>query len=140
VKKISVQKLCDSATLPTKSHSSDAGWDLYASEEVSIPKGSTVTISTEIAFAIPEGYVGLIWDRSSLGSQGIHRHAGVIDSSYRGHVKVCLHNNAQETYVVKKEDRIAQIIFQETPPFDLEEVGSLSETQRGGHGFGSTGK
>tara|TARA_R110002110_G_scaffold24537_5_gene91751 strand:+ start:168 stop:491 length:324 start_codon:yes stop_codon:yes gene_type:complete len=107
---------------------------------VSIPKGSTVTISTEIAFAIPEGYVGLIWDRSSLGSQGIHRHAGVIDSSYRGHVKVCLHNNAQETYVVKKEDRIAQIIFQETPPFDLEEVGSLSETQRGGHGFGSTGK
>jgi dUTP pyrophosphatase len=138
--KILVQKLHDSATVPTKSHSSDAGWDLYASEEVLIPEGTTTTVSTEIAFGIPEGYVGLIWDRSSLGSKGIHRHAGVIDSAYRGHVKVCLHNNSKETYTVKKNDRIAQIVFQETPLFKLEEVQSLSETQRGSGGFGSTGR
>ena len=138
--KILVKRLTDSSHIPTKSHDSDAGWDLYSSEDIAIQTGDTITISTDIAFAIPSGYAGLIWDRSSLGSKGIHRHAGVIDAAYRGPVKVCLHNSSGSPYSIKKGDRIAQVIFQEIKPFELEVVDDLSSTQRGDSGFGSTGK
>jgi dUTP pyrophosphatase len=138
--KIFVKRLTDRSHIPTKSHDSDAGWDLYSSEDVVIQVGDTITISTDITFAIPSGYAGLIWDRSSLGSKGIHRHAGVIDAAYRGPVKVCLHNSSGNLYSVKKGDRIAQVIFQEIKPFELEVVDDLSSTQRGDGGFGSTGK
>lgn len=81
---IKVKKLTDTAIVPTKSRKTDAGYDLYADEDKAIYPEDTVLISTSIAFAIPDGYAGLIWDRSGLGSKGIHRHAGVVDSSYRG--------------------------------------------------------
>ena len=90
-----VKLLHDSAKPPTKGHINDAGWDLYAFETVSIPAGATVLVSTGIAMAIPKGYAGLIWDRSSMGVKGLHRHAGVVDCNYRGEVKVCLHNTTK---------------------------------------------
>ncbi len=137
---LKVKKLHGAAILPTKGNPSDAGYDLYSSEKVAIPARSTVLVSTGISMAIPEGYVGLIWDRSSMGVKGVHRHAGVIDSGYRGHIKVCLHNTSKDTYHVEYGDRIAQILIQQAANFKLEEVESLDHTERGEGGFGSTGK
>ena len=135
-----VKLLHDSAKPPTKGQMDDAGWDLYAFEAVSIPAGATVLVSTGIAMAIPKGYAGLIWDRSSMGVKGVHRHAGVIDCNYRGEVKVCLHNTTKESYHIEKGDRIAQILIQEAPTFIQHVVHELDSTDRGNGGFGSTGK
>mgnify|MGYP003657796003 FL=1 len=147
---IDIKLLTETSKLPTKSNSADAGLDLYADTEepVSIEPGETKLISTGIAMAIPRGYVGLVWDRSSLGVKGIHRFAGVIDSGYRGEVKVCLHNSnlpsrstpEKNTYVVQKDDRIAQLIIQRVENFYVNQVKTLTETDRGEGGFGSSGK
>jgi len=137
-----VKKLTETAQLPTQANPSDAGWDLYADENVELLPGDITLISTGISLEIPDGYVGLIWDRSSLGVKGVHRHAGVIDAGYRGEVKVCLHNTKKSGsgFVVSKGDRIAQILFQEVPLFKLVESDDLAETTRGAEGFGSSGK
>ena len=135
-----VKLLHDSAKAPTKGHMSDAGWDLYAFETVSIPAGATVLVSTGISMAIPKDHVALIWDRSSMGVKGIHRHAGVVDSGYRGEVKVCLHNATKEPYHIERGDRIAQMLIQEAPNFIQHVVHELDSTNRGDGGFGSTGK
>ena len=143
---IKVKKLTDTAIVPTKSRKTDAGYDLYAEEDIALYPEDTKLISTGIAFGIPAGYAGLIWDRSGLGSKGIHRHAGVVDSSYRGEVKVCLsnslsgHHSAENIYFISKGDRIAQILFQKVPHFDLVETEELDDTDRGSSGFGSSGK
>ena len=91
--------------------------------------------------SIPEGYVGLIWDRSGMAAKkGVHRFAGVIDSGYRGEIKVCLWNSSKEDfYIVNNGDRVAQILFQPVPHFSLIEVGSLDSSDRGSGGFGSSG-
>ena len=132
--------LYDSAKPPTKGHMNDAGWDLYAFETISIPAGATVLVSTGVAIAIPKEHVALIWDRSSMGVKGVHRHAGVIDSEYRGEVKVCLHNTTKESYHIERGDRIAQMLIQEAPTFIQHVVHELDSTNRGDGGFGSTGK
>ena len=138
-KHFEVKLLHGSAKPPTKGHMNDAGWDLHSSEAVSIPAGATVLVSTGIAMAIPKGHVGLIWDRSSMGVKGIHRHAGVIDCNYRGEVKVCLHNTTKEPYHIERGDRIAQMLIQEAPNFIQHVVHELDSTDRGDGGFGSTG-
>ena len=89
--------------------------------------------------AIPWGYAGLIWDRSSMGVKGLHRFAGVIDSDYRGEIKVCIHNASQKSYTISEGDKIAQLVVQAIPSFFLREVDSLEGTERGGKGFGSSG-
>ena len=100
----------------------------------------TELISTDISFAIPDSYVGLIWDRSGMAvKRGLHRFAGVIDSGYRGEVKVCLWNSTDKYSIIHTGERIAQIIFQEVPQFYLKEVASLDTTERGEGGFGSSG-
>ena len=139
-RKINFKKLYGGVYTPTKSNTTDAGYDLYSVNDVAIPKGYNALINTGIAIEIPKGYVGLIWDRSSLGVKGIHRHAGVIDCGYTGEVKVCLHNTSAVTYDIKKGDRIAQLIIQEAPHYELNEVQELGETDRSVGGFGSTGK
>ena len=141
---IKVKKLSPTAIVPTKSRKSDAGYDLYADENFTLRPEETRLISTGIALAIPDGYAGLIWDRSGLGSKGIHRHAGVVDSSYRGEVKVALSNSRfggdlDNTYFISKGDRIAQILFQKVPHFELVETEELDDTDRGSSGFGSSG-
>ena len=132
--------LHSSAKAPTKGHVNDAGWDLYSFEGVSIPAGATVLVSTGISIAVPKEHVALIWDRSSMGVKGVHRHAGVIDSGYRGEVKVCLHNTTKEPYHIERDDRIAQMLIQEAPNFIQHVVHELDSTDRGDGGFGSTGK
>ena len=137
---IKVKKLSTSAITPTKANEFDAGWDLYASEDAIIDPSKTELISTDISFAIPEGYVGLIWDRSGMAAKrGLHRFAGVIDSGYRGEIKVCLWNSSDKYCVINAGERIAQILFQEIPSFTMVEVNSLDDTDRGIGGFGSSG-
>ena len=139
---IKVQKLQPDAKIPTKANLTDVGFDLYA-----LMEGSTILnprevklIPTGIAMALPRNYAGLIWDRSSMGVKGIHRYAGVIDSGYRGEIKVCLYNGNDRPYLVNSGDRIAQILIQKVDDFYLWEVESLNETDRGDGGFGSSGK
>jgi dUTP pyrophosphatase len=129
------------ANLPTKSHRSDAGWDLYTVEgPFELMPGDRHIFYTGISFEIPEGYVGLIWPRSGMAvKKGIDVLAGEVDAGYRGEVKVCLLNTGDEPCTIRKGDRIAQILFQEVPNFDLEIVSEFSTSDRGEGGFGSTG-
>ena len=136
-----VKKLDPEAIVPTKANESDAGYDLYALEDVEIPAVNHKLVKTGISVAIPAGYVGLIWPRSGLAyKNGLDVYAGVIDAGYRGDVGVILYNSrVSNHYQVKKGDRIAQILFQKVESFDLVEVDDLDDTQRGQGGFGSSG-
>lgn len=135
---IRAKKLLPKAILPTKNTATDAGFDLYASDSVSLTQGVPTLISTSIALEIPEGFVGLIWPRSGLAVKyGIDTLAGVIDSGYRGEVKVCLLVHGAN-YEVKYGDKIAQILIQEVPRFNIVEVSALSNSERGEKGFGSS--
>jgi len=140
VDKINCKKLSREATIPTKSHTQDAGWDLYASADGTVLPSGRKLVKTDIAMAIPEGYVGLIWPRSGLATKnGIDVLAGVVDSGYRGGIGVCLYNTSQISLVIKRGDRIAQIIFHKIPEVKLREVVDLEDSNRGICGFGSSG-
>ena len=143
--KISVKKLRQDAIIPTYGSAQAAGADLYACLDapVEIAPGSTAWITTGVAMALPEGYAGLIYARSSLGTKrGLApaNKVGVIDSDYRGEIQVVLFNHGSETQTVMPGDRIAQLVI--TPVFTpgFVETEELSETNRGIGGFGSTGK
>lgn len=152
MKNIQVKQLHVDAKIPTRSHDTDAGLDLYANESASIQ--TTGVISTGIAVLIPDGYVGLIWPRSGLSAKhGIDVLAGVVDAGYTGEIKVCLAYNRDvpDSYNVEKGDKIAQLLIQkiETPnPLvvddfictDTEFTQATMPKQRGDNGFGSTGK
>ncbi len=135
-----VQKLAPDATLPTKNSPSDAGIDIYTNETYTLQPGERHMFTTGIACAFPEGYVGLLWDRSGLGSKGIHRFAGVIDSGYRGEWKVILCNLTSEPFEIKEGDKIIQCIVQKFEPTEISEVTNLEESERGTNGFGSSGR
>jgi len=135
-----VKRLTKSASLPTKGNDDDAGWDLYADEDIELWPEETKLISTGISTSFPKHFVGLIWDRSSMGVKGVHRYAGVIDSGYRGEIKVCLHNASSDFHKIKRGDRIAQLLIQEIPTLRLHEVEELDLTDRGCVGFGPIGK
>ena len=142
---IKVKKLTESAQIPTRANESDAGWDIYSDEDVIINPNTQRLISTGISVEIPHGTVGLIWPRSSLAvKNGVDVFAGVVDSGYRGEVKVCLFNAGSVWSTprvnIAKGDRIAQILFQPIPQFSLVESTELTDTNRGSGGFGSTGK
>ena len=137
---IKCKKLLDSASVPTRAHEHDAGWDLYSSERSFVISSKRKVVSTAISLVIPDGYVGLIWPRSGLAAKkGIDVFAGVIDSGYRGEIKVCLYNSSEINFEINKGDRIAQIIFHKLPQTEMLEVGSLEDSIRGDEGFGSSG-
>ncbi|MEM0465310.1 MAG: dUTP diphosphatase [Candidatus Pacearchaeota archaeon] len=138
--KIKVKKLSEDAIIPTIGSEHSAGFDIYTNEEYELKPGETHTFTTGLSFEIPEGKVFLIWDRSSLGAKGLHRFAGVIDSDYRGELKVVIFNSTNTTYRINKGDRICQGIIQDYYRPFIEEVKELSNTNRGIGGFGSTGK
>ena len=137
---IKCKKLLDSASVPTRAHEHDAGWDLYSSERSFVISSKRKVVSTSISLAIPDGHVGLIWPRSGLAAKkGIDVFAGVIDSGYRGEIKVCLYNSSGVNFEINKGDRIAQIIFHKIPQTEMLEVDSLGDSIRGDSGFGSSG-
>ena len=138
---LNIKKLSSSAIIPTRANSSDAGLDLYSDESVTLLPNSSTLVNTGIAMAIPEGFAGLIWDRSGMAvKNGVHRFAGVIDSGYRGPIKICLYNFSTSVVHIKRGHRIAQILIQSVPEFVIQEVDDLGSTERGDDGFGSTGE
>ena len=141
---INIKLLNDKAIVPTYGSEFSAGADLYANidKEVTINSGETQFIGTGISLEIPEGLVGLVYARSGLScKQGLApaNKVGVIDSDYRGEVKVALHNHSNEPKTISPNDRIAQIVFAPYIKgiFNVKE--ELNDTIRGEGGFGSTG-
>lgn len=137
-----VKRLTATSTLPSKANLFDAGLDLYSDEKdpVTLAPGQRRLFSTGISVAIPKGFVGLIWPRSGHAVKtGLDTMAGVIDSPYRGEVKVLLINHSQDHQVYRHGDKIAQLIIQQAPDFTPVETENLDETSRGERGFGSSG-
>ena len=135
-----VKRLNEHATLPARGSPLAAGYDLSSSEDVSIPKGTRGLVGTGIAFTVPHETYGRIAPRSGLAvKKGIQVGAGVIDRDYTGEVKVVLFNHGDEDFVIKKGDRIAQLILEKCETPLIEEVQEIKETQRGTKGFGSSG-
>ena len=137
---VKIKKLHKDAKIPTYGNEHSAGFDLYSVEETILGPGETKMIHTGITLDVPEGKVWFIWDRSGMGSKGIHRFAGVIDSDYRGECKIVLCNHTALPFKIEKGDRIAQAIIQDYYKAEFEEVQELSNTQRGEGSFGSTGR
>ena len=130
-----------SGSVPKYVHDGDAGADLTASEKTVIPGRNRSLVGTGIRLEIPEGHVGLIWPRSGLAiKKGIDCGAGVIDSCYRGEIKVLLFNHSNNEFQIEPGDRIAQILIQKVERVQFIQVNELSETTRSEEGFGSTGK
>jgi dUTP pyrophosphatase len=125
-----------------RANPSDAGADIASAEDKSIPPLSRAMVKTGLSVEIPEGYYGRIAPRSGLAHKnGIDVLAGVVDSSYRGEIRVILYNtDKEETVQVRSGDRIAQMIVERHYNFEFVEVEDLSVTERGEGGFGSTGK
>lgn len=142
---IKVKKLKSGATVPTMGSKFAAGADLYSAEDadVVIEPSETKFIGTGLAMEIPEGYVGLVYARSGLAcKRGLApaNKVGVVDSDYRGEIKVALHNHGKEAQTVEKGERIAQMVIAPYLSVNYEEADALSETERGEGGFGSTGR
>jgi dUTP pyrophosphatase len=127
--------------VPEYSSPAAAGADLRASEEVLIPAGGRAAVATALHLEIPAGHVGLIWPRSGLAVRhGIDTLAGVVDSDYRGEVRVVLVNHGDAPFEIRPGDRIAQILIQKVERPAFVAAADLSETARGSGGFGSTGR
>ena len=138
--KLCVTRLTPSAKVPLFAHESDAGMDLFCAETVSISPLERVQVKTGIAVAIPEGYVGLIWDKSGLShKKGLKTVGGVIDAGYRGEVLVGMVNLGSEPHTFAVGDKVTQMLVQKVEHPVIEEVATLDETTRGVGGFGSTG-
>ncbi|KKT81493.1 MAG: Deoxyuridine 5'-triphosphate nucleotidohydrolase [Candidatus Azambacteria bacterium GW2011_GWA1_44_9] len=138
---IKIKKLHPEAVVPSYAYAMDAGMDLFASEEIIVPVGGTAIVSTGIAMEIPEGYAGLIWDKSGLAvNHGLKTFGGVIDAGYRGEVKVGIRNFNSREYVIKAGNKVAQMLIQKIESPRIVVVDELSDTSRGDGGFGSSGK
>ncbi len=127
--------------LPAYGSANAAGADLRAAVDVTLRPGERVAVPTGLHVAIPVGHVGLVWPRSGLAVRhGLDTLAGVIDSDYRGEVRVVLVNHGQEAASLARGDRIAQLLIQKVERADFRIVDRLEETGRGEGGFGSTGR
>jgi len=126
--------------LPAYQRAGDAGLDLRAAETVELQPGQRHPVKTGLHVALPEGFVGLVRDRSGLASRnGLHILAGVIDSNYRGEIQAVIINLGDKPYAIKPGDRIAQLIILPCVKAELRETDKLPETERNSAGFGSTG-
>jgi dUTP pyrophosphatase len=136
-------RLSEKATLPTRAHDGDAGLDLYASEGARIGPGQRVSVGTGLAVAIPPGLAGLVLPRSGLALKhgvALVNSPGLIDSGYRGEVRVLLLNtDAGAEFRISPGDRIAQLLLVPIATASPLEADELDSSIRGGGGFGSTG-
>lgn len=132
------------AKVPQKAHGGDAGWDLCAVEKARLKPGQRVAIGTGVSLAIPRGMAALVLPRSGTALRNgiaLVNSPGLIDSGYRGEVRVILLNTDPDAeFVVERGDRIAQLLFVDTPEVDVRQVAELPDSDRGESGFGSTGR
>ena len=139
--RIKIKKIHPDAMIPNYAHPGDAGMDLYINEAVELEPGERKSIPLGIAIEIPEGYVGLILDKSGLSHKyGIKGFGGVIDSGYRGEWHAGVMNLSDKYFKFEKGHRIGQFLVQKVEYVELEEVVELSDSSRGKGGLGSTGK
>lgn len=139
-----IKLLTDTATMPTRGSEKAAGWDLYAdfADEIYLPSNDVRMIGTGVAVEIPEGYFGALFARSGIASKRGLRPAncvGVIDSDYRGEIKVAIINDSTYVQKIEPQERIAQLVILPYKSVELEQVDELDKTERGEGGFGSTG-
>ena len=138
---LGVKKLCYDAIVPTRGSDGAVGYDLYSSEDATVPcQAGRALVGTGITAVLPPGVYGRVAPRSGLAVKHcINVGAGVIDPDYTGEIKVVLFNHGVKDFEVKKGDRIAQLVLErcETPP--IEEISIVEDTERGSGGFGSTG-
>lgn len=138
--KLFIKKLRDDARIPTRAHHNDAGIDLYACGNHIVDPHRTLMIPLGIALEIEEGYAGLMWDKSSIGSKGIKTLGGVVDAGYRGEIQVMVNNLTDTPYMFEHGHKVVQLLVQKVEFPEIEEVTELSDSHRGEGGFGSTGK
>lgn len=140
---VKLLKIKQNAVVPTYGSPDSAGADLYSADEtLVIEPNETVMVHTGIAIELPKGYAGLIYARSGLASKrGLApaNKVGVIDPDYRGEIMVALHNHSSLSQTVEAGERIAQLVVTPFIQADFEVSDTLSETERGAGGFGSTG-
>jgi dUTP pyrophosphatase len=141
--RLPVQRLRADAVVPARAYAGDAGLDLAACERVELAPGERAVVGTGVAVAIPEGYAGFVQPRSGLADRhgiSIVNAPGLIDSGYRGELKVILVNtDRSEPFVVEHGMRIAQLVVLHVPELELVETDELPESERGARGHGSSG-
>ena len=139
---LAIRRLRDDAVLPSRAYPGDAGLDLSACDRCELAPGERSVIPTGLAVAIPSGYAGFVQPRSGLAADhgiSIVNAPGLIDSGYRGEVRVVLLNtDRRRAFLVEPGMRIAQLVVVPVPALELAEVERLPESERGIHGFGST--
>lgn len=143
--KINFAKVKENAKIPSKGSEYAAGYDLSAciDNPITILPHTTVKIGTGLSIQPPHGYFGAIFARSGLATkQGLRPSncVGVCDEDYTGEYIVAIHNDTDETRIIHKDDRIAQLVFLPYVNVQFVEVGALDKTERGDKGFGSTGE
>ena len=135
-------RLRDEAVVPDRAYAGDAGLDLATCDRLELPPGRRVVASTGLAVAIPEGYAGFVQPRSGLAARSgiaVVNSPGLIDSGYRGEIRVVLLNtDGERTFVAEPGDRIAQLVVVPVPELTVREVGELPASERGVRGFGSS--
>lgn len=139
--KIKLKKLNPDVKLPSYAHPGDAGLDLYSQETFLLEPGERHEFALGFALEIPEGFVGLAWDKGGLSfKHGLHTIGGVGDSGYRGEYIIALTNLGNKPYQIEKDDKIAQLLIQPVENAKIEIVEELSKSSRAAGAFGSTGK
>ena len=142
---LNFKKLSPTAITPTKAHTTDAGFDLYADEDVILKYGETTAILTNIAIELPEGYVADVRPRSGLTlNTGLRVHYGTVDAGYRDGIGIICENadhgrKCNREIKLRHGSKIAQLVILPIPTIELQEVTELSDSDRGVNGFGSTG-
>jgi len=141
--RISIQRLDPELPLPARQHDTDAGYDLVAAIDVTLAPGERALVPTGIAIAIPDGYAGFVQPRSGLAIKhgaSIVNTPGLVDSGYRGELKVVLVNlDPRATFTARRGERIAQLVVQRIETIEWQVVEQLDRTERGDGGHGSTG-
>jgi dUTP pyrophosphatase len=140
---LEIRLLHPDAVPPARTRGGDAGYDLRATERVSIPQDGRRLVGTGVAIALPPGVAGLVTPRSGLAIEHgltLLNAPGLIDPNYRGEIKVILHNTSERRYTVEVGDRVAQLLLVPYWAPDLEVTDELPDSERGGSGFGSSGR
>ena len=142
--RLEIRRLDKELPLPTYAHAGDAGLDLLAAEDVTLRPGARTAIPTGVAVAIPDGYAGFVHARSGRALKeglALVNAPGLIDSGYRGEIKVIVVNLDPSSDIdVKRGDKIAQLVIQPFAQAEVAEVDELRDSSRGVGGFGSTGR
>jgi len=127
------------ARIPAYGHPGDAGLDLFSVADHELGPAAAFAVPTGIQVAIPAGFVGLIWDKSGIALNGVHRLAGVIDAGYRGEILVVMINLGKQPFIIHKGMKVAQMLVQPVASVTVLHSETLDDTSRGTRGFGSTG-